>query len=331
VPEICNNHGNSSHNNNLPDIAEQEHEQSSSESPVSFSAAPNDENKDNGSSSPPPPPPPLQGNDKEEQVVRMNSQNSLSQLFLSPNYPVPPPSHSTGLDRNNSMKSIASILTLGEKQPVKKNASFLSPSSQSEQHQQHQQQPQQPQQPQNNNNNNQNSRASVTTMMSELSADFQNRLVPQVAGGRVSHQMNTNSSNQGTAAGSITSPSHRNHGIIGVKKAPVTPNTLHHQQQQQQLASHSPDKNQKNSSSYLLSSPPLGSAAHRNNNNNPLSSPSPQRKSSAGKGGNSVAAVFGEDLAPIVTMGESDNGVMVTTVNLGMKSKRIAKNLSTHH
>lgn len=245
-----------------------------------------EENKD---SSPPPPPPP--GDDNQPAQPR-----GLTQLFPSP---VPP---QTGLHSANSMKSLSAALN-----PLIINVSGspeapqpAAPGQSQAQHgkarkggtifvpaQDEQQQQSQPPE---------NTRASVTVMMSELAADFHQKVGPGAA----------SSATPGYSNG-------RNQGIIGLKKAPVTPNTLnsphHHQQQGSPLGKTN------------LSSPlhPAPSSAHAHH-----------AHGSAKKSSKNSTAVFGEALSSIVTVGDYDEeGVPVTTVNLGLKSKRIVKNLAT--
>jgi hypothetical protein len=223
-----------------------------------------------------------------------------------------------------------------------------------EQHHQQQQQSQLPSQITVNLKSDINSRASVSTLMNELSTDFNRQLRRNPSASAVVpppppppppppslsiisptfEEKKVNYSSVNSSSSGVISPSrdvsnaaaHHNHGITGLKNTPVNPNTINSQRQHRQTGILSPPPQ-------LTSPPPSSSSASAvaagRKTQFPLStSPIPKKTPSTS---NQVARIFGEDLAPIVSMGDYDtNGIPITTLNLGLKSKRIVKNVVNH-
>jgi hypothetical protein len=195
-----------------------------------------------------------------------------------------------------------------------------------------------------------NSRASVSTLMNELSTDFNRQLrrnpsasasasvvpppPPSLSVTSPTFEEKKVNYSSGAASPSRDASAHQNHGIIGLKNTPVNPNTLNSQRQHRQTAILSPPPTGISQLTSPSSTAPA-STAGRKTQFSLSTSPVPKKTpvaSSTGSNSNQVARIFGEDLAPIVSMGDYDNnGVPITTLNLGLKSKRIVKNVVNHH
>lgn len=287
----------------------------SADSSAIYEQSSNEENKEGGVGSPHP----------TEPASTLPQTSSLASLFVGPNPPNP-----NGIAHAASVRSIGSLLSDNGAGKTRKNA-ILTPAEAGVVS---------PPGNLNQGNNAQaaggkqkdNTRASVSTLMNELSLDFQQKVgsnqrlsansssqyAMDANQGRVMPRQTSYQSMTSTIASPVGAPTspHQNAGIVGMKPAPINPNTLN-------AANH--HRSSPLTKQHLTASSPL-----RGDVTSPHHYPSTGKKAPrTSTTSNPAAKVFGEELSSIVRMGDYDeSGVPVTTVNLGLKSKRIVKQVT---